>query len=93
MSEKHSRQAAWNALAGLPLQTALLLIDHGHLQYNTVMLASSMAAIASLLANRRLLACSFFIAALGFKEMALFYAPVITAFLAGGCFTPQYKLD
>jgi alpha-1,3-glucosyltransferase len=79
------------ALASLLLQPALILIDHGHFQYNAVMLGFFMAALASFFAGRRLVGCVFFVAALGFKQMALFYAPAVTAYLAGGCFAPKFR--
>ncbi|KAK3069697.1 Glucosyltransferase-like protein [Teratosphaeriaceae sp. CCFEE 6253] len=80
------------ALTAILMQPATILIDHGHFQYNTVMLGFTLAAIASLLADRLLWSCVFFVAALGFKQMALFYAPCIAAYLAGSCITPHLNL-
>ena len=77
------------ALTALLMQPATILIDHGHFQYNTVMLGFQLASIASLLAGRRLWSCVFFVCALGFKQMALFYAPAVAAYLAGSCIFPR----
>jgi alpha-1,3-glucosyltransferase len=73
------------ALTALLMQPATILIDHGHFQYNTVMLGFQLASIASMLAGRSLWSCVFFVCALGFKQMALFYAPAVAAYLAGSC--------
>ncbi|KAK5117726.1 hypothetical protein LTR62_005150 [Meristemomyces frigidus] len=73
------------ALAAVMMQPATMLIDHGHFQYNTVMLGFMVATIASMLAGRPLWSCVLFVAALGFKQMALFYAPAVAAYLAGTC--------
>nr|OQO32010.1 hypothetical protein B0A51_00809 [Rachicladosporium sp. CCFEE 5018] len=80
------------ALTALLMQPATILIDHGHFQYNTVMLGFTLASIASLYAGRRLWSCVFFVGALGFKQMALFYAPAIAAYLAGSCVFPRLNL-
>lgn len=79
-------------LAAVLLQPATMLIDHGHFQYNTVMLGFFVAAVAAMLAQRRLWSCFFFVQALGFKQMALFYAPAVAAYLAGSCFFPRVDL-
>lgn len=78
-------------LAGLLLQPAIILIDHGHFQYNIVMLGFFLAAVGSFLAEADLLGCVCFVAALGFKQMALFYAPAVAAYLAGTCVFPTVR--
>jgi len=79
------------ALVAVLMQPATMLIDHGHFQYNTVMLGFVVASLSSIYAGRRLWSCIFFVAALGFKQMALYYSPVIFAFLLGSCLTPQFR--
>jgi alpha-1,3-glucosyltransferase len=79
------------ALVAILMQPATLLIDHGHFQYNTVMLGFVVATISSLYTGRLLWACVFFVAALGFKQMALYYSPVIFAYLLGSCVTPRFR--
>lgn len=81
------------ALMAILLQPSVILIDHAHFQYNTVMLGFTLAAMANLLADRLLWSCVFFVAALGFKQMALYYAPVVFAYLLGICFQPKINLS
>lgn len=86
---------AWEAsiaLTAILMQPATILIDHGHFQYNTVMLGLIVAAISSMLAGRALWSCLFFVGALGFKQMALFYAPAVAAYLAGICLFPKINI-
>lgn len=86
---------AWESSIGLTailLQPATILIDHGHFQYNTVMLGFVLATISSMLAGRPLWSCVYFVAALGFKQMALFYAPAVAAYLLGICIFPRINI-
>ncbi|KAK4947868.1 Glucosyltransferase-like protein [Elasticomyces elasticus] len=80
------------ALVAILMQPATILIDHGHFQYNTVMLGFVVATLSSIYAGRLLWSCIFFVAALGFKQMALYYSPVIFAFLLGSCFSPSIRI-
>ncbi|KAJ5594416.1 CAZyme family GT57 [Penicillium hispanicum] len=85
---------AWSAsiaLVAILLQPATMLIDHGHFQYNTVMLGLMVASLDAILAGRMLWACIFFVGALGFKQMALYYAPVMFAYLLGVCIFPRIR--
>lgn len=79
------------ALVAILMQPATILIDHGHFQYNTVMLGFVIATLSSLYAGRPLWSCLFFVAALGFKQMALYYSPIIFAYLLGSCFIPRVR--
>ncbi|KAJ5372757.1 hypothetical protein N7517_004763 [Penicillium concentricum] len=86
---------AWSAsiaLVAVLLQPANILIDHGHFQYNTVMLGLVVASLDAILAGRMLWACIFFVGALGFKQMALYYAPVMFAYLLGVCTFPRVNI-
>jgi alpha-1,3-glucosyltransferase len=86
---------AWSAsivLAAVLLQPANILIDHGHFQYNTVMLGLVVASLDAILAGRMLWACIFFVGALGFKQMALYYAPVMFSYLLGVCVFPRIRI-
>jgi len=91
------------AFLTLLLQPALLLIDFGHFQYNSVMLGKcssiyfgiltlslckglTLQAINSFAMGRDLLGAVFFVLSLGFKQMALYYAPVIGAYLLAKSF-------
>ena len=77
------------ALVAILMQPGTILIDHGHFQYNTVMLGFTIASMSSMVAGRPLWGCVFFVAALGFKQMALFYAPAVFAYLLGTCVFPR----
>lgn len=80
------------AIPAILLQPASILVDHGHFQYNTVMLGFVVATVESIEAERLLWACVFFVFALAFKQMALYYAPVIFTYLLGTCLTPRLRL-
>ena len=81
------------ALVAILMQPATILIDHAHFQYNTVMLGFVLASMSSLLSDRYVWACVFFVAALCFKQMALYYAPAIFAYLVGSCLLPDIRID
>ncbi|AMD20153.1 HCR003Wp [Eremothecium sinecaudum] len=81
---KHRNQSPigqYVAGAAILFQPALILIDHGHFQYNCVMLGMTVYAINNLLDEFYALSAVCFTFALGFKQMALYYAPVIFAYL------------
>ncbi|EAT77471.1 alpha-1,3-glucosyltransferase [Parastagonospora nodorum] len=80
------------ALVAILMQPATILIDHGHFQYNTVMLGFAVATMSSMIAGRPLWGCVFFVGALGFKQMALFYAPAVFAYLLGICLFPRINI-
>lgn len=81
-------------VVGLALvQPSIILIDHGHFQYNTVALGLALwsfhfmtlpAAFANCIVGSIL-----FCLALNFKQMALYYAPAVFAYLLGKCFAEQ----
>ncbi|KAL8931676.1 MAG: hypothetical protein Q9211_006801 [Gyalolechia sp. 1 TL-2023] len=81
------------ALVAVLMQPATILIDHGHFQYNTVMLGFGLASISSMLAGRALWGCVFFVAALCYKQMALYFAPAIFAYLVGICVSPHPNMN
>jgi alpha-1,3-glucosyltransferase len=77
------------ALVAFLMQPGLILIDHVHFQYNTVMLGFVLASMSSMLAGRYLWSAVFFVAALGFKQMALYYAFSVFSYLLGSCIFPS----
>lgn len=79
-------------LTAFLMQPSTILIDHGHFQFNTVMLGFSLASAACLFYDRFLWACVCFVAAIGFKQMALFYAPAVFAYLLGSCLLPGINM-
>lgn len=87
-----SQWSAWVALVAILMQPALILVDHVHFQYNTVMLGFVVASMSSIIGGRYNWACIFFVAALGFKQMALYYAPAVFSVLLGSCIFPHIKV-
>eukprot|EP00752_Nemacystus_decipiens_P008931 g7973.t2 len=80
--------AATRTLAMVLLQPSLVLIDHGHFQYNSVCLGLAMAAAAAVAGGQRrgeLLGSALFSLSLNFKQMALYYAPAFFCFLLASC--------
>lgn len=84
-----SNWTSWLALVAFLMQPATILIDHIHFQYNTVMLGFVVASMSSMLAERYKWAAVFFVGALGYKQMALYYAFSVFSFLLGRCVFPQ----
>jgi alpha-1,3-glucosyltransferase len=80
------------ALVAILMQPGTILIDHVHFQYNTVMLGLVLASMSSVLAGRFMWSCVFFVLALGFKQMALYYAPAMFAYLLGVCIFPRLNI-
>lgn len=73
------------ALLSLLLQPALVLVDSGHFQYNSVMLGFTLLSLDFLMTSSDLTAAVFFVLSLGFKQMGLYYAPAIGSYLLGKC--------
>ncbi|TFY68752.1 hypothetical protein EVJ58_g812 [Rhodofomes roseus] len=71
------------ALLTLLLQPTLLLVDFGHFQYNSVMLGLTLFAMVCFARGHDLLGAVSFVLSLGFKQMALYYAPAIGSYLLG----------
>ena len=73
------------------LQPSVILIDHGHFQYNTVALGLTLWSVYFLTQPDFFMGCIwgsvFYCLALNFKQMTLYYAPVIFAYLLGRCFS------
>jgi alpha-1,3-glucosyltransferase len=82
------KKSLWAVLIAL-VQPAIVLIDHGHFQYNTVALGLSIASFFSMVQGPAFESCVwggfFFTLALNFKQMTLYYAPVVFFYLLGRC--------
>ncbi len=63
------------------LQPALLLVDHGHFQFNGVCLGLVALAVLLVTNEHQLIGSMCFVLALNFKHMALYYAPCFFFFL------------
>ncbi|GLB38327.1 putative ALG6 ALG8 glucosyltransferase family protein [Lyophyllum shimeji] len=80
-----SKRTQHVALLTLLFQPALLLIDSGHFQYNSVMLGLTLFALNFFATGQDLLGAVCFVLSLGFKQMALYYAPAIGSYLLAKC--------
>lgn len=68
---------------------ALVLIDHGHFQYNSVMLGLFLISVTDLIKGNLVLASVWFMSAILFKQMALYYSPFIFVYILSCLFTPK----
>jgi len=82
-SRSHRTQAI--AVLMLLFQPSLILIDHGHFQYNSVMLGLTLWSINLFHMGYDVLGAIVFVLSMGFKQMALYYAPAIFGYLFGKC--------
>ncbi|KAF8631066.1 hypothetical protein AX15_002670 [Amanita polypyramis BW_CC] len=73
------------ALLTLLFQPALLLIDFGHFQYNSVMLGLTLHALNLFALGHDIWGAFCFVLSLCFKQMALYYAPAIGTYLLAKC--------
>ncbi|KAJ6257673.1 LOW QUALITY PROTEIN: hypothetical protein Dda_7461 [Drechslerella dactyloides] len=89
-TERYDRSIALAILLSMP---SLIIIDYGHFQYNSVMLGLAVLAFASFLADRLLWGSLLFVLSLCFKQIALYYAPAVFAYLLGLCVSFGKKVD
>lgn len=81
-------------LATVLLQPVLLLVDNGHFQYNSVMLGLFVFSLYFLGTRNLFMASVCFVCAMFFKQMALYYSPVIFfAILGQTTSIRQFKID
>lgn len=74
------------------LHPAIVLIDHGHFQYNTTALGLSLWAFYYMTQSNWkscITASIFFCLALNFKQMTLYYAPAVFFYLLGRCISKR----
>lgn len=64
-------------------QPALLLIDHGHFQYNSISLGFTLWGIAALLQDKDVLGSVAFSLALNYKQMELYHSLPFFCYLLG----------
>lgn len=72
-------------IIAMMLNPALIIIDHGHFQYNSISLGCAVASVSSILAGHPLLGSFLFCASLSHKQMSLYLAPAFFAHLLGEC--------
>jgi alpha-1,3-glucosyltransferase len=94
-SNSNNTQYYYQTLTLALLQPAIVLIDHGHFQYNTVALGLALWSFYYLAQESNnnnnkhssyIAASIFFCLSLNFKQISLYYAPIVFAFLLGRCF-------
>ncbi|WOK93716.1 putative dolichyl pyrophosphate Man9GlcNAc2 alpha-1,3-glucosyltransferase [Canna indica] len=78
------RSAPW-LLAMILLNPCLILIDHGHFQYNCISLGLTLGAIAAVLSRNDFAASILFSLAINHKQMSLYFAPAFFSHLLGKC--------
>mmetsp|Transcript_1197 Transcript_1197/g.3691 ORF Transcript_1197/g.3691 Transcript_1197/m.3691 type:complete len:454 (-) Transcript_1197:1001-2362(-) len=61
----------------------LLLIDHGHFQYNGVFLGLLVLAVGCVLRGQDVLGAAFFALSFNFKHMSLYFAPAFASYALG----------
>ncbi|KAG8380834.1 hypothetical protein BUALT_Bualt06G0057700 [Buddleja alternifolia] len=83
-STKDKSGMVWHTTMIL-LNPCLILIDHGHFQYNCISLGLTTAAVAAILSDRDLVGSMLFSLALNHKQMSAYYAPAFFAYLLGKC--------
>lgn len=80
--KKSERDQMW-ALAMILMQPGLILIDHGHFQFNSISLGLAMAATAAVIHGADLFGSVLFCLSLNHKQMSMYYAPAFFAHLLG----------
>ncbi|KAA3454663.1 putative dolichyl pyrophosphate Man9GlcNAc2 alpha-1,3-glucosyltransferase [Gossypium australe] len=82
---------AWH-IAMIVLNPCLILIDHGHFQYNCISLGLTIAAIAAALSQKDLVASVLYCLALNHKQMSAYFAPAFFGYLLGKCLRKKNPL-
>ncbi|XP_009597819.1 probable dolichyl pyrophosphate Man9GlcNAc2 alpha-1,3-glucosyltransferase isoform X1 [Nicotiana tomentosiformis] len=71
------------------LNPCLILIDHGHFQYNCISLGFTVAAVSAILSDRDIFGSILFTLALNHKQMSAYFAPAFFGYLFGKCLRRQ----
>lgn len=90
-SVSHDTESIWFFLLAMA-QPAILLIDHGHFQYNTTALGLALWSFYYMSRpgfQNCVLGSVLFCCALSFKQMTLYYAPAVFCYLLGRCFAAE----
>ncbi|SCU80940.1 LADA_0B10352g1_1 [Lachancea dasiensis] len=94
IKRRQSPIGTYIAAAAILFQPSLILIDHGHFQYNSVMLGLTVYAINNLLDGFHGPAAVCFVLSLTFKQMSLYYSPVFFAYLLSrSLFSPSFNVS
>jgi alpha-1,3-glucosyltransferase len=95
-SRSESSRWWWTYLL-LMVQPSILLIDHGHFQYNTTALGLSLWSFYFLTKKANFdrnctIGSVLFVCALSFKQMTLYYSTAVFFYLLGRCFQTSSSL-
>jgi alpha-1,3-glucosyltransferase len=79
------------------LSPAMILVDNGHFQYNNVCLGLALGAFHFMTLRNGIgfydaIGSMIFCLALNWKQMGLYYAPAVFAFLLGKCFNNNFSI-
>ncbi|KAK9897791.1 glycosyltransferase family 57 protein [Cystobasidium minutum MCA 4210] len=85
-ASKRSSRTLMITFYSIMLQPCLIMIDSGHFQYNSIMLGLTLLSMLSFYAGRDYIGAILFVCSMCFKQMAIFYAPGVFAYLLGKCF-------
>ncbi|XP_066393441.1 probable dolichyl pyrophosphate Man9GlcNAc2 alpha-1,3-glucosyltransferase isoform X3 [Miscanthus floridulus] len=87
------RREGWMWLLSMVLMSpCLVLIDHGHFQYNCISLGLTLGATAGVLSRNELVAAALFTLAINHKQMSLYFAPAFFSHLLGKCLKRKYPI-
>ncbi|XP_046839200.1 dolichyl pyrophosphate Man9GlcNAc2 alpha-1,3-glucosyltransferase-like [Xenia sp. Carnegie-2017] len=81
--KKYSKLSQISIFFSLLLQPGLILIDHGHFQYNCISLGLALWAVVLVIENNDVLGSVMFCLALNYKQMELYHALPFFSFLLG----------
>lgn len=76
-------------IAIILLYPGLILIDHGHFQYNSISLGFTILSITGLMYNKFVISSIFFCLALSYKQMSLYHSLPIFVYMLSNCL--QFK--
>ncbi|KDP32946.1 hypothetical protein JCGZ_12977 [Jatropha curcas] len=83
-SSGRKSDVAWH-IAIVLINPCLILIDHGHFQYNCISLGLTLGAVAAVLSQKNLVAAVLFCLSLNHKQMSAYFAPAFFSHLLGNC--------
>ncbi|KAJ0978145.1 hypothetical protein J5N97_013619 [Dioscorea zingiberensis] len=84
--------SAWWLLAMILLNPGLILIDHGHFQYNCISLGLTLGAVAAVVSEKDVIGAILFTLAINHKQMSMYFAPAFFSYLLGKCLRRRYPV-
>lgn len=90
-SRSRKSDMAWH-ITMLLLNPCLILIDHGHFQFNCISLGLTVGAVAAIFSGKDLVASVLYCLALNHKQMSAYFAPAFFSHLLGKCLRRDHPL-